>query len=342
MVFGEWIYGILFAALAGVTSWKDCRTGIISNKILVFFTWAGVIIGIYYYGFAARELWLTAVLNVISVSVIGLVLFYTHSFAGGDCKLLFVMSLLYPGRFLLSYGGIKITLFFALGIGILLGYFYLLLSSAILLILGKNRVSWTYIKVSLLSFISSFVCATVYISAINLLLILPVSRFITVSPWFGYVISLFVAWAAARFKILRKWYFVLAVFLIDLLAGLPMHILPFSLNPKNYILVFLLLVFRMTISTSIYEQVSIQNLKPGMILSTLSSTLMQGSRVKGMPKISSEDLRSRLSQDEVDSIGRWAQNRHIETVSIVKKIPFAVFISLGYVVYFICWSLIQS
>ena len=68
--------------------------------------------------------------------------------------------------------------------------------------------------------------------------------------------------------------------------------------------------------------------------------LMQNSRVRGLPQISTEDLKSRLTDDEIESIKRWAKSRKIEYVSIVKKIPFAIFLELGFVGYFIIWSLL--
>ena len=79
-------------------------------------------------------------------------------------------------------------------------------------------------------------------------------------------------------------------------------------------------------------------IKKGMILSTVSSMLMQNSRVRGLPGISMEDLRNRLSEDEVSSIKRWAEGRNIATISIVKKIPFAVFLAMGFACYFAIWS----
>ena len=68
---------------------------------------------------------------------------------------------------------------------------------------------------------------------------------------------------------------------------------------------------------------------------------MQNSRVRGLPKISSEDLRDRLTEDEIVSINRWAKSRKIESLSIVKKIPFATFIACGYICYLIFWRILK-
>ena len=49
----------------------------------------------------------------------------------------------------------------------------------------------------------------------------------------------------------------------------------------------------------------------------------------GLPQISTEELKRRITDDEIESIKRWAKSRKIEYVSIVKKIPFAIFLELG-------------
>ena len=77
-----------------------------------------------------------------------------------------------------------------------------------------------------------------------------------------------------------------------------------------------------------------------MILSMGASLLMQRSRVRGLPGISSEDLKSRLTEEETESIKRWAKSKKIESLLIVKKIPFAVFIFLGFISYFLIWSVV--
>ncbi len=97
----------------------------------------------------------------------------------------------------------------------------------------------------------------------------------------------------------------------------------------------------MTIRTSLYQEVKICDLKRGMILSSVSSMLMQNSRVRGLPPISSEDLRSRLTEEQVDSIGRWASSRNIIAVTVVRKIPFAIFIFAGFLSYFIIWGIVK-
>ena len=69
------------------------------------------------------------------------------------------------------------------------------------------------------------------------------------------------------------------------------------------IAVILLVVFRTFAGKYNYKTIPVSELKPGMILSMGSILLFAGSRVKGLPSFSTEDLKSRLSAGEVDSIG---------------------------------------
>ena len=149
------------------------------------------------------------------------------------------------------------------------------------------------------------------------------------------------AWFIGKSVLLKKWTLVICVYVINIGIGLFLRFLPFSLNPENYILVVVLLIFQMTIKTILYEEINIADLKKGMILSTISSMMMQNSRVRGLPPVSTEDLKSRLTEEQVNSICRWSKSRKIETITIVRKIPFAIFIFSGFLSYFVIWGVIK-
>lgn len=337
----EVIYGILFVLLGILTSRSDFKEGRIYNKVLAIFALASVILGTVYYGYYARDLIILFLINFVVLVIISFILFYSHSFAGGDCKLILVMGLLYPANYYLIYGNSTITLLFALGIAILYGYMYLLASSIYGLIRGRNKMTKEYVKRYILSFLKSFISATVYISAINVIVVYLHNVNIDINAWIIRILCMGLAWLIGKYEFLRKWYVIVGGFILDLFSGLFVGVIPFSFNLENYILVIILLLCQMTIRTSLYEEIQISELKKGMILSTFSSMLMQGSRVRGLPGISSEDLRSRITADEIDSIKRWAESKKIISLTIVRKIPFAVFIFLGFVSYFIIWSVVQ-
>ena len=73
-----------------------------------------------------------------------------------------------------------------------------------------------------------------------------------------------------------------------------------------------------------------------MIISAETSMLFLNSRVKGLPDMSHEIVSDRISESECESIHRWEKSKYgSKTVKIVRKIPFAIFTSLGIVTYII-------
>lgn len=335
---------LLMAALASlgiITSVTDIRDGRIYNKTLRYFAVAAIVVGIIYYGYFARDLLILYITNFVIITVISLILFYTHSFAGGDCKLVMVMAMLYPANYCLVYGNTDVTLYFALGIAIIYGYIYLLVFSIYALIRGKTKITKAYVKGYLISFIRSFVSASGYICAINIVFIFIGMQGIYINKWIIRMVCMITAWLVGKNVLLKKWVVILAVYILDIIAGVLCGFVPFSFNPENYILVLILLLCQMAIRTSIYEDMQIVDLKKGMILSSVSSMLMQNSRVRGLPPVSSEDLKSRLTEEQIESIRRWADSRNITSVTVVRKIPFAVFIFGGFLSYFMIWSAVR-
>jgi hypothetical protein len=111
---------------------------------------------------------------------------------------------------------------------------------------------------------------------------------------------------------------------------------------KNYLLVLLFMVLRILIEQYNYQVISVDELRPGMVLSRLSSFMFMTSAVIGLPGISDETLKSRLTPAEIDSIQRWKKSKKgKESLVIVRKIPFAIFISLGLLNYILIGKLLK-
>ena len=87
-----------------IASISDVRDGRIYNKTLLGFVLPGIVLCVIYYGYFARDLFWLFMINFGIIALISLILFYTHSFAGGDCKLTLVMAVLYPANEYLVYG----------------------------------------------------------------------------------------------------------------------------------------------------------------------------------------------------------------------------------------------
>ena len=138
MIWNELISLMLLFLLGLICSVSDIKKGYIYNKVLLLFLILGTVSTTVYFIFFAKDMLLLYCLNLIIATVCAVVLFYTHSFAGGDTKLFIVMSIMFPARLYLIYGESRLTLLFALCFSIFYGYLYLLFSTIIRLIRKKN------------------------------------------------------------------------------------------------------------------------------------------------------------------------------------------------------------
>ena len=319
---------------------SDIREGLVRNKVLIVFSGMAIVIDLVYYGFFAKDLLFDFLPNFIIVTLVSLALFYTHSFAGGDCKLSIVLALLYPARYYIVFKNSIYTLVFAIGLSILVGYIYLLATSVKAIVTKKVEITFNYVKNFFLIFLKSYVYAMAYIVLLNCFFILLENIGVIIDTWICRCLCIVLAWCVARYPIFKKIYFLIPTVIVIIIMSIINKVVPISLNPENYIFVLVLLLCQMTIKSTIYEKVKVQDLKKGMILTTFSSILMQNSITKGLPTISTEDLKSRLTMEEVESVKIWAKATHTEELTVVKKIPFAMFITIGFFIYFVIWCVL--
>lgn len=323
----------LLTTLCVICVRNDMKAGIVPNRVLAAFLVCAVVYDVVCYGFFARDLATSFLLNVVLISLVSIVLFYTHSFAGGDCKMAIVLSLLYPASCYISAHGTNCTLIVSLLLSFLFGYAYLLMSSLYLIARKKKEIAAGYIRDSVLTFAKSYLAAISYISMIVSLTTMIGGFGSGAIIWATRVACVVVALCTGKYPRLRDWRCFLPAAGVSLAASVLSRTIPLSLKPGYVVLVFCLSLTNAVIKTTIYESVSVDELRKGMVLTMLSSMLMQTSRVRGLPGISTEDLRSRLSEEEVSSVREWARVTKTTSLVIVKKIPFAAMISMGYLSY---------
>ena len=82
-----------------------------------------------------------------------------------------------------------------------------------------------------------------------------------------------------------------------------------------------------------YQEIPTSSVTAGQILSAKTVASFASSRVRGLPTNMTEDMHSRLSEAEAASVRRWEHSAMGKAyVTIVRKVPFAVFISVGTVI----------
>ena len=118
---------ILLVGLGAISTYTDLKSGIIPNRYIAVFSVVGGIVDAIYYIFFAGDTAGLFLANAGSVIILSLILFYTHSLAGGDCKLLAALALVYPAGMYAMYGDKTVTLFLTVAFAILYGYVFFFL-----------------------------------------------------------------------------------------------------------------------------------------------------------------------------------------------------------------------
>ena len=151
-----------------------------------------------------------------------------------------------------------------------------------------------------------------------------------------------VAIMSSKIQVLRNRFVLIGAIVICIGLAIVLQVIPISINPFTYLFTAGLVLCQMAIRTDLYETIATKDVKSGMILSSVSSSMMQNTRVKGIPDISDETLGSRLTESEADSVRRWGKSKKGRlAVSIVRKMPFAIFVLLGYICYFVLWGIVS-
>lgn len=342
MVWIEYLMLILMIGVGAYAAVYDLRYGIIPNKMVFPFIAIAAILDVAYFWMTYGENAWAFAANAIIIAVMLFCLYATKCFAGGDVKLGLVLTLLYPPSCSVIYGNSQITLFFAVCIGIFLGYCYLMVSAIYEIIVGKAKLSAEYVRRYLSSFAISYAVAFIYIALINLLVTLLSSVFFPIPQWIAFLLCFLVAWFSRRAKWMRNKILIIAIVVIDVGISFWLKMVPFSVQPSTYIYAAVIILCQMTITASLYKQIPTDKVEKGMILSTASTVQMQSSRVRGLPGISHEDLRDRLSDEQAASVQRWGKtSKGSPVVTIMRKVPFAVFLVLGYLIYYLMWSFLR-
>ena len=316
----------------------DLKSGLIENKVIVLTAVLGIVINIIYFHFIDVGFLKIYLINLLSISVLAILLYAFHFWAAGDSKMMMCATMLFPSRFYdFNQGGyipgvIYIILIF------LIAFIYILAESVYLTIRKEkfygNKPS--DIKKSIITFLKDYVISLLYMRCLT-----GVLQFVNMEGYIRYqlfiaFICLFVAVCIHSYKIFKRWYSI-SIVLITNIVFLVINKQTITIYTALSMLILLfVLLLRFFLNGYNYKEINVSELRPGMILSAQTVIGFAPSKVKGLPNTTFEDMRSRLTKDEVDSINRWKDSKYgSEKIVIVKKLPFAVFIFLGMIAYFI-------
>lgn len=342
---------IMLAALftlAIYAAYKDCRTSQIPNRLLLAFALLALVIDTLYYSVWAGEWFGTFVINTLFLSGTSLLLYAYHLWAAGDSKLLIVIALFLPGRYLEMHQFGAVPGFIILALAFIIAFLYVIAES-ILLALRKGSLDfhhmlsgfeWKSWLVSYVFMAAALSLASVFLSQLfpNLYSGSPIQR---MAIHFLLILTMLQLRSFLPQKLMIFTALILWIILV-ILSVLGRQSLPLSFQWRAWVLLFGMLILLHFAQQFNYRTIPTAEVQQGQILSAATVLSFSSSRVKGLPTKATEDLRARLTAEEAESVRRWAtSSKGKPEITIVRKIPFAAFIGIGAVLFALMEVLLQ-
>ena len=323
----------------GYASYFDIKKGIIPNKLIVISAVPVICLDVIYYSFYAKDYFKLFIINFAILSVLSILMYALNLWAAGDSKLLFLIVLAIPGRMYNSEVGARLSpALFIIVLTFSVAFIYVIIESAFLIIKNKTKLSLDFSIRTIVKFLKQYYCCFIYISFINYGINILFPSFSASNSYLIIFLNLFLAIVISKFKFFfnKIAVIIFSVLTISLMVFFYIKNPMSAPNIKVYIYLAILLILRAIAERFNYKEIETSNIKPGMILSYGTVLNFIPSKVKGLPESTTEDMRSRITQDEVESILRWKDSKYGEDkITIVRKIPFAIFMSIGSLLYII-------
>lgn len=334
---------VCVVALCFYASISDIKSGIIKNKYLLIASSVGLVLDVISWCTFDKDNFIVHSVNILIVWAISFLMYVFHIWAGGDCKFAAAISLLIPFSLYPLFFGKWFALAFFMAISFILSYFYLIADSIVHAIKKKRVVNGKKLVKGLLNFVIKCVVNLSYIILLDSILLLAFPKVLSDFSYFMILFNICLIFIISGVKFLANKYLVAAIILADIVISVAFNLqIVNKYMLVNYFVACLTLIFRLFIDEYNYDVIKTEDVKKGMVLSMPTVLSFANSHVKGLPTSTTEDLRSRLTQEEAQSVRRWEKSKYgSDTVQIVRKIPFAIFISLGAIVFLILGGLFQ-
>ena len=124
------------------------------------------------------------------------------------------------------------------------------------------------------------------------------------------ILNMIIVFLSYNIKVLERWLW-LAILAVPTII---LHLITygFSANFKFriYIIVAIVLILRIISEKYNYMTIPTNTVKKGMVMSFSTIMCFAPSRIQGLPVSTTEDIRSRISEEEAESIKRWEKSKY--------------------------------
>lgn len=315
---------------------SDLCIGKVRNIVLIISSLVLLVLNLIKFIFISHDDLFLYIQNASTVLILGFLGYIIRLWAGGDCKLIILIALFYPTAFYFDYNQSKYTLWLIIVIAFILGFVYLLFDSTIKTIKDKSSFKLEKVLSMLKKALITYLVSFVYLTALNQTYLKFIYPWLEINSIIYFTISFLFVLGVSKTKIFNKFPIIFGVALFDIVLIIISHNFAFLAYWENYLLIFIFMILRVIMSLHNYQLVKTNEVKEGMVISRIDTVMMQKSRIRGLPNISDESLKSKLTTEEAESVRRWEKSKYGKAeVLIIRKIPFATFISIGVFIYFL-------
>ena len=327
---------LLSIGVCAYSASTDLKNGTVANKVLFTALIPATLLNITYYGFFTRDVVFEYMLNVLAVSILAILFYAVHIWGGGDSKMLIFLALTMPARLYYRYGNEIFPMLSIVIFTFSFGYLYLVAHSVICALNGEESFKSHFHKEAITTFIKDYIIGSIYLSfLINIVSRVSASFYMDNQTAFLFV-NVFVVMMIFSMPLFRQKWLLAGCAVADIVFSFTSQAL-FSLNDIwIYLVIALLFVLRQLIARYNYKSIPISEVTVGMIPSAANVAMMAPSGIPGLPTGTTEDLRCKLTEESITAIKKWyAHHKNYKTMTIVRKIPFAIFISMGYCLFIV-------
>ena len=341
MIYQEIILGLLALFFCGYFAYTDIRFNLIKNSTVLVCGLTGAIISIVGYIIFARNLLPYYLINVLIAIVLSQILYAAHVWAAGGSKMYICMALILPIIVSLYDGRVWFSSIYIAAYAFLIGFIYLVIETIVLIIKKEIKIDLKDAAPQIKGFVFRYIRNIAIITGLWSIEEMFVDR---TNIKYAYALAAANLCILMLISLIKEWIKnTIAVLLLitEIIVYFATGILSVqTINVKYYLLIVLLMIFRILVNDGNYSTISSTDVKKGMILSTVTTLMMCNSKIKGLPRISKENMADRLTEEEAEAVRKWGliKGQPID-IQIVKKIPFAIFLTLGMIIQIISWGI---
>lgn len=322
------VYLSLTLLVSVLGAFTDIRSGRVKNKHLniALIIWLALVISEAIFNHSYVTSIFPFVLNIVLTFITALIFYLIDIWAPGDCKLFIVISIIFPfNAYIVRNGNIFPALDFVI-YAFALGYVVLLINSIIRHLRGSKNADNT-VKINLKNSLSVMLNTGIILFLYSMLDIFAAEFFYSNQMLCTLLIIGAACLIQKKFGNLRK-----ILGFIGLIFFLSQSIVYNSLINaclsliESLIIAVILEFINNRAYENIYREISQNEIRPGMILSFSTLWAMQKCIDPDLPRTTTENRRSRLTERQAEAVKTWCRNAR-SNVIIVEMMPFAPFLA---------------